>query len=375
MPAELSHRERVRLALEHHETDRVPIAMICSGFGGDLAGQVDAYLKEQRGIGLEEYVEPLIDVKTVGPPYVGPPLPARTDMWGVRRGPVSYGRGEYNEIEYYPLGDAETVADIEAHDWPSPDWFDYAVLPERIAALRREGDHCLMASNGNIFESSWYMRGFERMFMDLAVNPDLADAIAQHVADFYCEHFRRILGAADGEIDLVFTADDVGGQQGLLMSLSMWAEHIKPHHERMNAVIHDFGAKVIYHSDGAVQQAVPGLIDMGIDVLQALQFDAEGMDPRNLKENYMDVLCFEGGVSVQHTLPFGTVEEVEQEVRDRIDVLGYRGGYILGPSHCIQTGTPPQNVVAMFETAAAHPMGRGFSPRRGAEPVRPGPQG
>jgi uroporphyrinogen decarboxylase len=95
---------------------------------------------------------------------------------------------------------------------------------------------------------------------------------------------------------------------------------------------------------------------MGVDVLQALQFDADGMDARALKENYGDVLCFEGGVSVQHTLPWGTAEDVEREVRERIDVLGCGGGYILGPSHAIQAGTPPENIVAMFDTAASHPM-------------------
>ncbi|MCE5216069.1 uroporphyrinogen decarboxylase family protein, partial [bacterium] len=85
---------------------------------------------------------------------------------------------------------------------------------------------------------------------------------------------------------------------------------------------------------------------------QALQFDARGMDPVALKQQYGDRLCFQGGVSVQQTLPFGTAEEVAQEVRERIAVLGRGGGYILGPSHAIQAGTPPENIVALFDTAA-----------------------
>jgi uroporphyrinogen decarboxylase len=93
---------------------------------------------------------------------------------------------------------------------------------------------------------------------------------------------------------------------------------------------------------------------MGIDVLQALQFDAKGMDDEALKRGYGDRLCFQGGISVQSTLPFGTAEDVEAEVRRRIDVLGKGGGYILGPSHAIQAGTPPENVVAMFDTAAGY---------------------
>jgi uroporphyrinogen decarboxylase len=112
--------------------------------------------------------------------------------------------------------------------------------------------------------------------------------------------------------------------------------------------------KVIYHSDGAVMDVVDGLIEMGIDVLQALQFSAKGMDPVVLKERFGARLGFEGGVSVQTTLPFGTAADVEQEVRGLIDVLGQGGGYVLGPSHAIQAGTPAENIVAMFDTAAGY---------------------
>jgi uroporphyrinogen decarboxylase len=196
------------------------------------------------------------------------------------------------------------------------------------------------------------MRGFERMLMDLLVVPELADAILGRVTDFFVEHFKRILESARGRIDLVFTADDIGGQEGLLMSPTTWEERIKPFHVRLNRAIHEGGARVIYHTDGSVMPAVPGLIDMGIDVLQALQFDAKGMDPLELKEKFGDRLCFQGGVSVQKTLPFGTMDEVRREVADRIRVLGSGGGYIFGPSHWIQSGTPPESIAAMFDAAA-----------------------
>jgi uroporphyrinogen decarboxylase len=136
------------------------------------------------------------------------------------------------------------------------------------------------------------------------------------------------------------------------MSLEMWEQSLKPYHVRLNAAIHEFGVKVIYHTDGGAMDAVEGLIDMGIDVLQALQFSAKGMDPRALKERFGDRLCFEGGVSVQTTLPFGTVDDVRNEVEELIGVLGQGGGYILGPSHAIQAGTPPENIVAMLDTAS-----------------------
>ena len=346
---ELSSRERVRLALEHKETDRVPIAMVC--INEPPRSQFDGYLKREHDTSLQTYLDTILDISSVGPEYAGPRLPPGQDIWGVIRTPVSFGGGTYDEISHYPVAEAEGADDIAKYAFPTAEIFDYSVLPERIKALQQDRERCLMISNANIFETSWYMRGFEQIFMDMIMNPELVHAIMRRVADFYVAHFTKALSSAKGIIDLAFTADDIGGQNGLLMSLDMWEQFIKPYHLEVNTVIHEFGARVIYHTDGAVMKAVPGLIDMGIDVLQALQFDAAGMDPVELKTKYGPRLCFEGGVSVQRTLPFGTAEEVRQEVQRLISVLGKGGGYILGPSHAIQAGTPPENILAMFETA------------------------
>ncbi len=347
----LSSRERVRLALAHQTTDRIPIAMVCAGINPPAYTALAEVLQRERGLTVEAYLEPLLDIAGIAPPYVGPTLPAEQDIWGVVRHAVSYGPASYNEISEYPLAAVTSARELDDYLWPTTALFDYSVLPDLARQLQAGRERCLMIANGNIFESAWYMRGFERLFMDFLDNPDLAHGILRRVTEFCCAHFERILSAAPGLIDLAFTADDIGGQNGLLLSLPMWEEFIKPYHVRLNQLIHRFGVRVIYHSDGAVMEAVPGLIDMGIDVLQALQFDAAGMDPVALKQHYGDRLCFEGGVSVQHTLPVGSAEEVSSEVRHLIDILGRDGGYILGPSHAIQAGTPPENILALFDTA------------------------
>ena len=347
----LSSRERVGLALEHRETDRIPIAMVCAGINPPARKALESYLHRERGISVNDYLKPLIDIRRVGPDYVGPHLENGMDIWGVKRKQVSYGLASYNEIDLYPLQHAKNIDDLDKHRWPSTEWFDYSVIPERIAAAQADGEYCLITGNGNIFETSWYMRGFQQMLMDFLLNKELAHEIMERVTNFYIEHFRKVLSAAKGGIDLAFTADDVGSQKGLLMSLRMWEEFLRPYHIRLNKTIHEFRVKVIYHSDGAVMEAVHGLIDMGIDVLQALQFSADGMAPVELKQKYGDRLCFEGGVSVQTTLPYRSPEDVRQEVEELITVLGKNGGYILGPSHAIQAGTPPGNIVTMFDTA------------------------
>jgi len=352
----LSHRDRVRLALDHRPTDRIPIAMVCSRINAPAHDALAAHLRQTRDVTVEEYLAPLLDIKEVAPQYVGPALGEGESYWGVIRKPVSYGPACYMEIAHYPLAAAETIDDLDSHRWPTTEWFDYSSLPDQIAAIDADEPYCLIGPGGNPFESSWYMRGFEQSFMDMIERPDLLTEILRRVTDFFIAHTTKTLAAARGRIDLAFTADDIGGQNGLLLSLDMWREMLKGHHVRLNRAIHEHGAKVIYHSDGAVSDAVGELVDMGIDILQALQFDADGMDPVAMKDRYGDRLCFEGGISVQQTLPFGSADGVADEVRRRIEVLGRDGGYILGPSHVIQAGTPPENILAMFDTAAATPM-------------------
>jgi len=355
----LSPRERVRLALDHQRTDRIPIAMICSGFEGSLRGKLAAHL----GLAPELYLEQYVDVAVVndgyrgpGPQYRGPALGRAADgsyedIWGVWRRPVSYGEGVYYEIERYPLADVKDIADLGEHRWPDPDWWDYSAIPDLIAQATARRDYALCILSGNPFERTWWARGYERTLMDMVEQPELFHAIMTRVTDFYIESTRRTLEAAGQQIELAFTGDDIAWQQGLMMSVKMIEEHITPHHARLNRAIHEFGTKVMFHSDGGVMDAIPALLRAGIDVLQALQFDAADMDAAVMKERHGERLCFEGGVSVQRTLPFGSVADVEAEVRHLIHTLGRDGGYLLGPSHAIQAGTPPENIVAMFETA------------------------
>lgn len=375
----LSPRERVRLAMEHQETDRVPIALVCSGFEGRTRSRLAEHLGVDAGEGIERWLRQFLDVTVVGDgyrgeseQYRGPKLRRSSaggyeDIWGVWREPISYGGGVYYEINRYPLAEVSDVSDLEKHRWPQVEWWDYSAFPDLIAKATAERDYALVFLSGNPFERTWWMRGFEQTLVDMIQRPELFHAIMDRVTDFYVEQARRALAlsrtapargarsAAGRTIEFAFTGDDIAGQGGMLMSLEMWEQQVKPYHVRLNRAIHEFGTKVMYHSDGGVIEAAPGLIDMGVDVLQALQFSAAGMDPQVLKERYGDRLCFEGGVSVQTTLPFGTVEEVRQEVRDLVRILGRNGGYILGPSHAIQDGTPPENIVAMFETAAGYP--------------------
>ena len=356
----LSSRERVRLALDHQETDRIPIAMASSRFDPPTRRALDDYLRRERGTDVRTYLDSFVDIRQVSPAYIGPPLGWGEDIWGPQRKAERLGdrrhapAGHYDEIHYHALEQVESLGDLKWYRWPSTAWFDYSVLPERIATVQSDGEHCLMVSNGNLFETSWYLRGFRRLLEDMVLRPGLVHGIMERVTSFWIDHFRAMLTAAQGEVDLAFTGDDIAGQTLRLLSPSMWETFLKPYHVRLNEAIHEYGIKVVYTADGAAMQAVDGLIDMGIDVLQALHFRAKGTNLASLKREFGDRLCFQGGVSAQTTLLFGTPKDLRREVRELITVLGKQGGYILGPSQAVPAGTPPENIVAMFDTALRH---------------------
>ncbi len=253
----LTGRERVRLALRHETADRIPIAMVCAGINPPALRDLEQYLARERGSTAADYLEPLVDIVEVAPPYRGPGLAERTDVWGVRRRAVSYGAGSYDEIERYPLaGGGKRRRDRRA-PWPDPDWFDYECLRGAHRRARANGDPCLMI--------------VERQHLrDLLVHARPgADARRRHGRrgavrrDHGAGHglLRRVLrqgprGRAAGTIDLVFTADDIGDQRGpILLPKDRWRRLIAPHHPRLNGVIHAHGAKVIYHTDGSVMWA------------------------------------------------------------------------------------------------------------------------
>ena len=145
-------------------------------------------------------------------------------------------------------------------------------------------------------------------------------------------------------------AEDMGSQQGLLCSREHLQEFFFPYMKRMIDLAHDAGALVDMHSDGTVRQLLPDMIEMGVDILNPVQWRCRGMDREALKRDFGDKLVFEGAMDNQYTLPFGTEEEVRQEVRDNLRLLGADGGYLLAPCHNIQVVGPPENVVAMYET-------------------------
>jgi uroporphyrinogen decarboxylase len=184
--------------------------------------------------------------------------------------------------------------------------------------------------------------------MDMAVEPRIPQYLMDRLTDLYVENTRRVLDLAGDRLDMLYFYDDVATQKSLMMSKEMWHAFIRPCHARLVEVARAYGKPVMYHSDGAVYPLIPDLIDLGIAVLNPIQADAKGMAPERLKQEFGERLTFHGGIDIVQTLPRGSVDDVRAEVRERVRVLGERGGYILCSSHHIQSDTPLENVLAMY---------------------------
>ena len=342
------------MALARRQPDRVP-------FDFWAVPEVMQRLREALGADDEEVLRLLgVDCRMVTTRYVGGKareLPDGTfiDPWGTHRRHVANEFSVYDEYASFPLAGAETAADVLSWEWASPDNWDVSGVREQCERLVAGGRYHLRYEVGGIFEWSWALRGFERFLLDLVPGgkTEVACAIMDRFTDIYIENTRRVIEAAGGLLDMVYTYDDVGIQGGLLMSARMWRKYILPRHQRLNAAIRAAGhpVKIMYHSCGAVYPLIGAFVDdMGIDVLNPLQPRAAGMDMARIKAEFGDRLSFHGAVDIQHTLPHGTPAEVQAEVRQRCALLGRGGGYICTSAHYIQADTPLENIVAMYTT-------------------------
>ncbi len=268
-------------------------------------------------------------------------------MWGIVYRSVSYGSGAYLEPQVLPLAGAESVAQIHAHRWPSCDEFDYAAVTRAV----EQDDGYRMVHSG-CYEPLLlygYLRGLETSLEDLALRPEMADAILGHIFDFYSEHHRRTFAAGRGKIDCSYVAEDLGSQNGPLMSLAMYRRFLLPNQIKMAELARSFGVHVMYHTDGAARAFLPDLIDrVGIEILNPIQWRAAGMERERLVADFGDRIIFHGSIDNQQTLPFGTVDDVVREVRESVEIYR-RARWICAPCHNLQPVSPTANIVAMYQ--------------------------
>jgi uroporphyrinogen decarboxylase len=236
-----------------------------------------------------------------------------------------------------------TPENVDTFEFPDPN--DPRRYSSFDAAVECNGQTAVLVSLGfALFERAWTLAGMENVLMAMVADRGFANRLLDRILDF---NLTIIDNACTRKVDIFRFGDDWGHQQGVLMGPELWREFIKPRFKRMCERVKSKGKLVMVHCCGKVDELFPDLIECGLDIFNP--FQPEVMDVFDIKKRYGRHLSFYGGISIQRTLPFGTVRQVRDEVRRLIDMVGENGGYIASPSHDIPRDARCENIAAMIE--------------------------
>jgi uroporphyrinogen decarboxylase len=373
----MTPRARVLAAINHEEPDRVPI-LIGASNATSLKAKPYRKLKSRLGIDAgERYLYDWPELGTIAPDEAvlqrlrsdvrgvldrmpqavaernqnRPPHTPFIDDWGI--GQVEY-EPEVWFPSIHPMVEAATLRDIQAYPWPDmDDPYRVAHVRQQARRLAEENQYAILATPWLLFplERAIAMQGMEAFFTNLQANREFAVALLVKIASL-CKtlmgHFLDELGEC---VDMIKIGDDLGMQTGLLISPRLYRQVLKPIHADYIAFIKErTKAKVFFHTDGDVFDLVEDFIEIGVDILNPIQTSAGKMaNLEGLKKQYGDRISFCGAIDTFRILPYGTPDQVRQEVRRVIQIMAPGGGYLLSAVHTILDEVPAENVLAMVD--------------------------
>lgn len=345
-------KDRVKTAFAHREPDRVPIDYAANA-------EIDQRLREHFGLGNTpddayalrdklgvdfRYAAPLYR----GPKLFNPPPDTRVNEWGATMKWIEHAGGGYWDYAGWPLQNA-TLEEIEAWPMPNPDDYDYDVA--RRCAIEFE-DYFVQVGGigrGDIINQSGMLRTMEVVLMDLFTDDPAGLRLIDRRQEIELELIRRTLEAVEGRADAVVIGEDLGSQRGPLISMELFRKHFRPRLQRYIDLAREFNLPVMMHSDGSVSWVYPELIDMGVSIVDAVQIECYDMEPASLKRRFGDRLSFHGVWPTTGKVSSGTVDEAVAEAAHVLDVMKPGGGFAFSPAHAIQSISPTENVLAVYE--------------------------
>jgi uroporphyrinogen decarboxylase len=371
MNSKYTSRQRVIDTLNHKEPDRIPIDL-----GAGVSSMMDgAYRALKKYLNLDdcgydsinpewftvdEYDERILKLFEVDFRRVFlkgsseyKKIIKEDGTWIDELGFTKRFTGVYGEMIDHPLRyvkDSEDVNKFKFFNAYDPARVEG--LKERVEYLYNETDYAVVSAGAvcGLFETCNWMRGFDQFPIDLMLNKKMAHTLLNKLTTYYIEIMDAFLNIVGPYIQMVEMADDIGGQNNLLLSPDLYREMILPYYkELLDFIKSKTNAKIFHHSCGSVVKGVDLLIEAGIDVLNSLQPGAAGMDSTYLKNKFGDNISFHGGIDIQKVMPYGIIKEVENEAKRRIAIYAPGGGYIFCAAHNIQHDTPPENIIAMYE--------------------------
>ena len=375
----MNSRERILTTINHREPDRIPFDLgACQVTGIHRV----AYQNLRKALGLPEVeiemcdaVQQLasIDDDVVARMNIDTrglyPLNSHNwqvvaedaggywayrDEWGITHH-RSKENGLYYSVVKAPLPKTElTVADISNHPWPD------VANPERLAGLRelaqqyRASGYAVVLKDAfaGIFEFAQRIVGMENLLVMMITTERAACALFDKLLELKLNYWQTALAELGDLVDIVTYADDYGTQESQIISPDMFRRLIKP---RVKILFETFiksapHAKRFFHSDGNVRPLIPDFLEIGVEILNPIHIRAKDMEPAGLKRDFgQDLAFWGGGVDTQGILPYGTPQEVKDDVRRNIEALAPGGGYVFNTIHNIQADVPPQNLMAMWQ--------------------------
>ena len=269
--------------------------------------------------------------------------------------------GPYFDPVYAPLADVTNAREVDKYsddiihyDTPSHWDLSFEQIAERVKRIRETTDHALVGwFGGHLLQAGQVLRGWEAFLIDLLVNQDIAHAILEKLLEANIARFEHYAATIAPHLDVVLFEEDLGMQDRPLVRPETFRTMLKPYMKDLFGFAKSkCDAYMLLHTDGAVAPFIPDFIEMGVDAINPVQVSASGMDSRTLKREFGDDIVFWGaGCDSQAVLPFGTPQEVADEVKRRIDDLAPGGGFVFAPIHNVQAGVPAENTITMFRTA------------------------
>lgn len=354
MKSSFTSRERVLTTFARQAADRVPInymanpgihARLLTHFG--LPPGDDEGLRKALGV----------DFRGVGAPYAGPKLHPdvagrQVDTWGIRTRWVEHGSGGYWDYCDFPLQDAD-ADQVASWPMPSPDDFNYAVVPEICRRYYGYALHVGGPGLPDIINGNGFLRGMEQTLVDLITNDPAGLLLAERRTEINLEVTRRTIEAARGRIDFLWMGEDLGTQLAPIISPDLYRRHIRPLHQKIIDLAKAHGLPVMIHCCGSSSWAFEDFIEMGIHVVDTLQPEAKNMAPAYLKKTFGGRLAFHGCISTAGPVAFGSVADVVKSCRETLAIMMPGGGYCFAPTHSLQDNSPTENVLAMYAAARA----------------------
>jgi len=373
----MTPRERVQMVLNHEVPDRVPIIL---GVSNATGIKITPYrgMKKLLGISSEDrYIYDWPELGTALPDdsimlrlhsdvrgvldrfplevyqrnQSRPPHAPFIDDWGG-------GQMEVGPEEWYPgihpIPDATTIDVLEKYPWPNMD-DPYRVAHVRAEAqrLNAENRYAILATPWLMFpfERGFEMQGMEKFLMNLAMEPDFTQELLNKNSQLCMRLMDHFLDECGDLIDMIKIGDDLGTQEKLMISPRMYRRMLKPLHAAMISMIKQkTSAKIFFHTDGDVFDLIEDFIEIGVDVLNPIQTSAGKMsDLSELKNRYGKNIVFCGAIDTQEILPHGSPDQVKQEVRRVMSILGKGGGYMVAPVHTVMNEVPAENILAMVD--------------------------